>query len=101
MKNMKSFGILIVGMLVGAALWAIPVNHSNAKDRAVAEPSAYSEPASADQPHMQAALGYLRQAKGELQKADRDKGGFREAAIQSTNQAIAQTEKGIGYDRRH
>jgi anti-sigma factor RsiW len=56
---------------------------------------------SADQPHMQAALEHLREAKGELERADRDKGGHREAAIRATNDAIAQVEKGINFDRHH
>ncbi len=57
--------------------------------------------ASADQPHMQAALEHLRAAKGELERADADKGGHRAKAIQLVNDAIAQVEHGIGFDRRH
>lgn len=57
--------------------------------------------ATADQPHMQAALEHLRLAKGELERADRDKGGHREAALRLTNDAIAHVEKGIHFDRRH
>ena len=57
--------------------------------------------ASADQPHMQAALEHLRAAKGELDRADADKGGHRARAIQLVNDAIGQVEKGIGFDRRH
>lgn len=57
--------------------------------------------ASADQPHMQAALGHLRSAKAELEAATSDKGGHRAKAIALTNDAIAQVERGIGYDRRH
>jgi hypothetical protein len=57
--------------------------------------------ASADQPHMQAALDHLRLAKGELEKADRDKGGHREKALRLTNDAIAEVERGINFDRRH
>lgn len=57
--------------------------------------------ASADQPHMQAALGHLRAAKAELEVAERDKGGHREAALRLTNDAIVQVEKGINFDRRH
>jgi len=56
---------------------------------------------SADQPRMQAALEHLRLAKGELEHADRDKGGHREKALRLTNDAIAEVERGIGYDRRH
>ncbi len=57
--------------------------------------------ASADQPHMQAALEHLRAAKGELERADADKGGHRAKAIQLVNDAIAQVEHGIGFDRHH
>jgi hypothetical protein len=57
--------------------------------------------ASADQPHMQAALDHLRLAKVELEKALPDKGGHRAKAIGLTNDAIAEVERGIAYDRRH
>ena len=57
--------------------------------------------ASADQPHMQAALEHLRAARAELDKAEADKGGHRMKAIALVNDAIAQVEKGVGYDRRH
>ena len=57
--------------------------------------------ASADQPHMQAALEHLRAAKVELAAATPDKGGHRTKAIALTNDAIAQVERGIAYDRHH
>jgi hypothetical protein len=57
--------------------------------------------ASADQPHMQAALDHLRLAAADLRKADPDKGGHREKAMNLVNQAINQVEKGITFDRRH
>jgi hypothetical protein len=57
--------------------------------------------ASADQPHMQAALEHLRAAKGELERAEADKGGHRARAIVLVNDAISQVEKGVGFDRRH
>ena len=57
--------------------------------------------ASADQPHMQAALESLRAAKVELEKATADKGGHRAAALKLVNDAIAEVERGISYDRRH
>jgi hypothetical protein len=57
--------------------------------------------ASADQPHMQAALEHLRAAKGELEKADADKGGHRVKALGLVNDAIAQVERGVGFDRHH
>jgi hypothetical protein len=50
---------------------------------------------------MQAALEHLRQARVSLNKATPDKGGHREKAIQLVNDAIAQVEAGIAYDRHH
>jgi multidrug resistance efflux pump len=48
-----------------------------------------------DQPHMQAALDHLRQAKANLERATSDKGGFRVKAIDEVNDAIDETQKGI------
>ncbi|HEV7744939.1 MAG TPA: hypothetical protein VGO56_08075 [Pyrinomonadaceae bacterium] len=48
-----------------------------------------------DQPHMQAALNNLRQAKSNLERATSDKGGYRKKAIDEVNDAIDETQKGI------
>ena len=56
---------------------------------------------SANQPHMQAALEHLRMAKGELEKADEDKGGHRVKALRLTSDAIFQVEKGMEFAREH
>ena len=55
----------------------------------------------ADQPHMQAALGHLRNARAELEAATSGKGGHRERALELTRQAIGEVESGIEYDRHH
>ena len=49
------------------------------------------------QPHMEAALGLLQNARGELQAATPNKGGHRERAIGLVDQAIAETKGGIAY----
>lgn len=49
------------------------------------------------QPHMEAALGLLQNARGELQAALPNKGGHRERAIGLVDQAIAETRNGIAY----
>jgi hypothetical protein len=54
-----------------------------------------------DQPHMQAALESLRQAKEHLQQAEHDKGGHREKAIKSVDAAIKHVEEGMKYDNTH
>ena len=53
----------------------------------------------ADQPHMQAALQQLRAALAQLEAAVPDKAGWRARAIQSTRNAIAQTQSGIAAAR--
>jgi hypothetical protein len=55
----------------------------------------------ADQPHMRRALEHLRAARAELQTAEHDKGGWRVRAIRNVDQAIADTERGMRFDRRH
>ncbi|HEU4391446.1 MAG TPA: hypothetical protein VFV34_26840 [Blastocatellia bacterium] len=55
----------------------------------------------ADQPHMQAALDLLRNARKELASATSDKGGHRANAIKHVDRAIAEVERGIAFDRRH
>ena len=69
---------------------------------------AVQSPAGADgavaqggQPHMQAALAALKTARSELDKAEHDKGGWRAAARQQTQTAIAETERGIQFDAKH
>jgi multidrug resistance efflux pump len=54
-----------------------------------------------DQPFMQAARADLQTAKRELQRATPDKGGHRVKAISLVNQAIAQVNAGVAFDRRH
>ncbi|HLI66114.1 MAG TPA: hypothetical protein VKU90_07090 [Caulobacteraceae bacterium] len=51
--------------------------------------------AQGNQPHMQNALAALQTARGELQIAERDKGGHRAAALNLVNQAITQVQAGI------
>jgi len=53
----------------------------------------------ARQPHMQAALKHLREARASLEKATPNKGGHRERAIDLINQAIAQVEEGERFAR--
>jgi hypothetical protein len=54
-----------------------------------------------DQPYMQAARANLQTARSELQRAASDKGGHRVAAIAIVNNAIAEVNAGIAFDRRH
>ncbi len=49
----------------------------------------------AAQPHMEAALGFLQQARGELDVAARDKAGHRVTAIGLIDQAIHEVQAGM------
>lgn len=75
------------------------VNQGIAYDRrhnhAQNAPDVFDTTSATDQPHMQAALDHLRQAKANLERATSDKGGFRKKAIDEVNDAISETKKGI------
>jgi hypothetical protein len=53
----------------------------------------------ARQEHMQGALEHLRAARAELQRAEPNKGGHRERALEAVNRAINQVEEGIRFAR--
>lgn len=77
---MKYKAVFVVVLLLGAATAAAAVP---------------------DQRFMQAARADLQSAKRELQRATANKGGHRAKAVSLVNQAIAQVNAGIAYDRRH
>jgi hypothetical protein len=58
---------------------------------------AFAEP----QPLMRDALSELREAATRLERADRDKGGHREKALELTRSAIREVEAGMRFDNRH
>jgi hypothetical protein len=66
-----------------------------------AEPAHGPESVAGSQPNMEAALGHLRAARASLDRAEHDKGGWRAAAIQATDNAIKETERGISYADKH
>jgi hypothetical protein len=51
-----------------------------------------------NQPHMKTALGHLKKAKNQLQKASADKGGHRVKAIEHVDSAIDEVQAGIKFD---
>jgi hypothetical protein len=53
------------------------------------------------QPHMEAALRHLKEAKEELTTAEADKGGHRAKALNLTDQAIKQVEEGVAFANKH
>ncbi len=77
MKNKLSYLVLIVGI---ATLITGSVMIENAQ---------------ANQPHMVAALDSLRNAREQLNEAERDKGGHRTAAVNLIDQAIGEVKAGI------
>ena len=54
-------------------------------------------PIFAAQPHMEDALNHLRAARAALQKAEANKGGHRERALEHVNAAIRETEAGMSF----
>jgi hypothetical protein len=54
-----------------------------------------------NQPNMSSALNYLRDARGSLERAEHNKGGWRDLAITSTDIAIRETERGCQFADTH
>jgi hypothetical protein len=54
-------------------------------------------PVCRNQPNMNAAIVSLRDARSALDRAEHDKGGWRVAAIRSTDDAIRETERGCAF----
>jgi hypothetical protein len=54
----------------------------------------------AEQPAMERAAALTRQAEEALLAASADKGGHRAAALKLLNQALAEINAGIAYDRK-
>jgi hypothetical protein len=50
-----------------------------------------------DQPNMAAAAASLKAARASLEKAEHNKGGWRVAAIEATDKAIAETDRGCAF----
>jgi pentose-5-phosphate-3-epimerase len=56
-------------------------------------------PAFAGQPNMKAALEHLRSARAALERAEHNKAGHRERAIELVDKAIAQVQAGMAAAR--
>src|SRR5438270_13006126 len=99
MKKLSIWAITLV-LMAGMALFA---SHSIAQQESQADRAADQAAAQNAQhePHMAAALGHLRQAEEELEKAAPNKGGHREKALDLTKQAMSQVEQGIQYYDQH
>jgi hypothetical protein len=54
-----------------------------------------------NQPNMQSALDHLKQARASLDKAEHNKGGWRDAAIQATDNALRETNRGCAFADTH
>ncbi len=54
-----------------------------------------------DQPNMAAAVEKLREARSYLERAEHNKGGWRVAAIQSLDRAIAEARRGCAFANTH
>jgi hypothetical protein len=81
----------LTSLLLALALCLVFGIH--AVDSASASPEA--------QPRMRTALRHLRLAKDQLQRANTDKGGHRVKALELTDAAIDQVQRGIKFDNRH
>jgi len=73
----------------------LPVAHADVADEPIAMGVCH------DQPNMAAAAASLKSARASLDKAEHNKGGWRVAAIEATNKAIAETDRGCAFADTH
>jgi hypothetical protein len=88
--------IFALALVLGAISWTAATAKTPASN-----PTPTAAAAVEEQPHMEAALKSLREAREHLQQAVADKGGHREAAIKATDDAIKHTEMGMKYADNH
>jgi hypothetical protein len=62
---------------------------------------AFAEGACHNQPNMQAALEHFRQARAALDRAEHNKGGWRDRAIQAADNGIRETQAGCAVADPH
>lgn len=79
----------------GQAPTGTTASSSSAPGPAVPTPATMA--ACNQQPNMASALDKLREARGWLDQAEHDKGGWREAAAAATDAAIQETQRGCAY----
>jgi hypothetical protein len=90
---MKSFNVWKVAAVVSSSALAVLL--------ACGGGEVVVHSANAGQPHMEAAREHLQQARAALDRAEPNKGGHRERAIELVDQAIAQVNEGIEFARAH
>jgi hypothetical protein len=88
--------IFVLALVLGAISWTAATAKTPASN-----PTPTASAAVEEQPHMEAALKSLREAREHLQQAVADKGGHREAAIKATDDAIKHTEMGMKFANEH
>jgi hypothetical protein len=88
--------IFVLALVLGAISWTAATAKTPASN-----PTPTASAAVEEQPHMEAALKSLREAREHLQQAEADKGGHREAAIKATDDAIKHTEMGMKFANEH
>jgi hypothetical protein len=62
---------------------------------------AHADGACHNQGNMAAALDHLKQARAALDRAEHNKGGWRDRAIQATDNALKETNKGCEFADTH
>jgi hypothetical protein len=62
---------------------------------------AQAEGACHNQPNMQQALEHFRQARASLDKAEHNKGGWRDRAIEAADKALRETNAGCAFADTH
>ena len=89
------------GSLLWAVCGAIVLVAASAPAEPAAQPELLQGIELGEQPHMETALFLLGKTRTELEKASRDRGGHRLAAIREVTLAADEVEKGIAFSDQH
>lgn len=96
MKNWIFRGLALTAMIAALAFaTAVPASFAAPKP----QPAAAAAPVPEPHPEIHAAINSLQRAKRHLQEANHDFGGHRVDAIKAIDNAIAQLQTCLRYDR--
>jgi hypothetical protein len=91
--------VLVAAGVVASVVAVAPV--SAVSNLVLGAPAMAASSACNDQPNMSAALTQLRGARAALDHAEHDKGGWREKAVEATDDAIRAAETGCDMSPDH
>jgi len=99
--NIWKTSTIVLAMGMGLLIGKDAFTHADAASASKDAPSTLNWDWGVEQPHMEKALADLRAARHSLEVAAENKGGWRVLALKHTDDAIAETNRGIEWGKVH